>query len=283
MKTSKGNNQVVVLTTAFPVKDAYWKKYFSSLNEQSFKSFDVLIVDDGFLKFDEVKRLFPKLSLRVVPAADSIPANREKMINIARAEYKYAIFCDFDDYFDENRISVHIKHLEMCDISVCDLYLFSSEGMADEPYFTELYEGDCISLGSVREKNYFGMSNTAVKIGKAPKLEIPESLIAVDWYYFTCLLEAGMNAKFTRETVTYYRQHECSVAHTGEWSYKQLEREIAVKKQHYRELSDKYYEFVRLYEMILEVAGSAKACKENRLSRDKLNNAWWSILELENK
>ena len=52
------------------------------------------------------------------------------------------------------------------------------------------------------------MSNTAINLKKLTKVFFDDKIIAVDWYFFKRLLEKGLKAIFTNETITYYRQHE---------------------------------------------------------------------------
>ena len=60
----------------------------------------------------------------------------------------------------------------------------------------------------IKNKNIFGLSNTALKINILSKVTFDKDLVAVDWYLYKMLLKNGSNAVFSNKAITYYRQHK---------------------------------------------------------------------------
>ena len=67
---------------------------------------------------------------------------------------------------------------------------------------------DAVDLEFIKNKNIFGMTNTAINLNKISKVSFDNKIVAVDWYFFKILLEQGLKSIFTNEMVTYYRQYE---------------------------------------------------------------------------
>lgn len=274
-------NSVVIATTAFEVSEDIWRDYFSALNRQSDPHFDILIINDGFTALDEAIDAYPDLSISVFPSAGSIARNRQEMIRLAKRDYSVAIFCDFDDYCSDNRVSVCVKQLECDDVILNDLILFKGEEIITSNFFSELMFDGSIGLNNVLQKNYFGLSNTSVRLDKIPEIEFSDDLIAVDWFFYTLLLMRGLKVHFVPCVNTYYRQYEGSLATPGRRDLNQLKKEIKVKKLHYRELMDESPVFKKLYIKICSVEKKNDEELALYLNKEADSNAWWSILELE--
>jgi len=48
-------NKVSFLTTVFPMNESYICDFFDSLINQTYKNFDIVVINDGFEKFDRIK------------------------------------------------------------------------------------------------------------------------------------------------------------------------------------------------------------------------------------
>ena len=64
-----------------------------------------------------------------------------------------------------------------------------------------------INYGFIKDKNIFGMTNTAINLNILDKVKFDDSLVAVDWLMFKDLLKLGHKAIFTNEIISYYRQY----------------------------------------------------------------------------
>ena len=65
-----------------------------------------------------------------------------------------------------------------------------------------------VDLEFIKDKNIFGMTNTAIKLENICKVTFDDKIVAVDWFFFKKILKKGLKAVFTNETVSFYRQHE---------------------------------------------------------------------------
>ncbi|MCV6610680.1 MAG: glycosyltransferase [Amphritea sp.] len=271
---------IAIVTTAFDVCDNIWKDYFSSLQGQTRKDFDVVMVNDGFTKLGEVREMFPDLSIREFSPANSIARNRQKMIELVKSEYVYAVFCDFDDFFSEDRVLESVNALSDCHIVLNNLSIYKEGSPEMDPFFTELDEFFPIDSNLILQKNFFGFSNTAMRCESIPNVDFCEELVAVDWYFFFCVILDGVKARYINKVLTYYRQYDASLATPEIKDVAQVRKEIDVKLRHYKALSNISKDYFRFYEIL----SGFKRLDDNKLSQlledMPAANAWWSILEV---
>ena len=192
----------------------YLFDFFNSLINQTYKKFDVIVVNDGYKDFEKIKTIYAQ-NLNIIELKySSTPAkNREYGINYCiDNKYDILIFGDSDDYFKNNRIEKSLEILNDADIAVNDLSLFNENGVYEEKYLSHrLNNLDVVNFEFITNKNIFGMSNTAVKLKNISKVTFDNKIIAVDWYFFKILLKQGLKAIFTNETVSFYRQYENNI------------------------------------------------------------------------
>lgn len=229
-----------VLTTVFLMDPGYLTQMFNSLVAQSFKDFDLIVVNDGFEEFSTFKdRYSNDLSIIEIGGACSPAENRKIGINYCIEKgYDFLVFCDSDDTFSSNRIEHSVEKLQVFDIIVNDLTLFSGCDILEDHYLSNrLVNGQKIHFDFVKNKNIFGLSNTAINLRDINPVAFPGNLIAFDWYFFSVLLLANRKAVFTNETVTYYRQYDGNQVGLKDIDYESFKKGLKVKQDHYRALS----------------------------------------------
>lgn len=199
------------LTTIFPMDKQYLQDFFDSLKNQTDKNFDVIVVNDGYKNFEEIKSAYNQVLNIIELQYSNTPAkNREYGINYCiEKKYDVLIFGDSDDYFANNRVEKSLEFLKKSDILVNDLSLFGESGIYEEKYLSHRLKNlEVVNFEFIKDKNIFGMTNTAIKLKNITKVSFDEKIIAVDWYFFKTLLGQGLKAIFTNETVSFYRQYD---------------------------------------------------------------------------
>jgi len=200
---------VAFLTTIFPMKEQFLNDFFDSLSRQTYDKFDVIVVNDGYDNFYDVKMKYQNLSIIELPYSDTPAKNREYGINYCiDNKFDILIFGDSDDYFSNNRITKSVKLLSDHEIVVNDLTTFDKTGIIQHKYIsTRVKNNSIINYSFIKDKNIFGMSNTAINLNILDKVKFDDSLVAVDWLMFKDLLKLGHKAIFTNEIISYYRQY----------------------------------------------------------------------------
>ena len=56
--------RIAFLTTIFPTELSYVTDFFNSLSKQSFRWFDVIVLNDGYKNFSDIKNKYHYLSLK---------------------------------------------------------------------------------------------------------------------------------------------------------------------------------------------------------------------------
>ena len=201
---------VAFLTTIFPMEGQFLIDFFDSLSGQTYDNFDVIVVNDGYDNFYDVKMKYQNLSIIELPYSDTPAKNREYGINYCiKRKYDILIFGDSDDYFSNNRVELSLNMLNSNDIVVNDVSLFSDRGVYETMYISNrLSDNSKVNYSYIKNKNIFGLSNTALKINILSKVSFDKDLVAVDWYLYKGLLKNGCKAIFTNKAITYYRQHK---------------------------------------------------------------------------
>jgi len=203
------SHKVAFLTTIFPMKVKCLYDFFDSLLKQTYNDFDVLVVNDGYENFNDIKMKYSKLNIIELKYLNTPAKNREYGINyVINNSYDILIFGDSDDYFSSNRIEHSINLLSKFDIVVNDLSLFDGDGIYCKKYLSNRIENNTkINYEFIKDKNIFGMTNSSLNINILDKVNFEDNLIAVDWYLFKNLLKNKCSAIFTNETESFYRQH----------------------------------------------------------------------------
>jgi len=207
-------NKVAFLTTVFPENEKFLKPFFNSLSTQTYKNFDLVIVNDDFKNLDLYKGLYSNLNIIDINSSNTPAKNREVGINYCIDQnYDVLVFGDSDDYFKENRIEKSLELLKKSDVIINDLSLFDENGVYEENYLSNRLKNlDIIDFEFIKDKNIFGMTNTAIKLNGIEKVSFDKEIIAVDWYFFKSLLRKDCKAIFTNETESFYRQHKNNTA-----------------------------------------------------------------------
>ena len=203
--------RIAFLTTIFPMNEQYLVDFFNSLQNQTYNNFDVIVVNDGYKEFEEIKTVYNKtLNIIELQYSNTPSKNREYGINYCiDNKYDILIFGDSDDYFKRNRIEKSLELLKQNDIVVNDLSLFNENGIYEEKYLSHRLKNlDIVDFEFIKDKNIFGMTNTAIKLKNIVKITFDNKIVAVDWCFFQILLAQGLRAIFTNETVSFYRQYE---------------------------------------------------------------------------
>ena len=203
--------KIAFLTTVFPMEENFLYDFLDSLKNQTYQNFDLIVVNDGYKNFDSTKAVYNQmLNITELQYSDTPAKNREYGINYCiDNNYDVLIFGDSDDYFESNRVEKSLEFLKKSDIVVNDLNLFNGNGVYEEKYLSHRLKNlDVVDFEFLKDKNIFGMTNTAIKLENISKVTFDDKIVAVDWYFFKTLLGQGLKAIFTNETVSFYRQYE---------------------------------------------------------------------------
>ena len=243
-------SNIVFLTTIFPASEKFLTSFFSSLQNQTYKDFDLLIVNDGITSLDKIKKQFCNLNIIDFSVNYSPAKNRQFGINKAvELGYEFIIWGDSDDYFKENRVEISINKLENNDIVVNDICVVDSQkNSITKNYFSNrLVNNQIINVDFIKDKNIFGLSNTAAKVNVFKNISINPSLLAVDWFIFSYALNNEAQAIFTNNTQTFYRQHQDNTIGIGNLNFEIFKKGIAIKINHYKKLCDFGLPYEALY------------------------------------
>ena len=204
------NKKIAFFSTIFLENKKYIPDFFTSLVDQTYSLFDVVIVNDGYDEQEQLIEQYSSLNIVILEAGKNPIENREKGINYCVEQgYDILIFGDSDDYFSRNRVEKSIELLSKYSIVVNDLNLFDGSGVYECIYISNrLSNYTEINYDFIENKNIFGLSNTALNINILGLVKFNKEIIALDWVLYKNLLKNGNTAIFTNETTTYYRQYD---------------------------------------------------------------------------
>lgn len=277
-------NKIAFLTVIFPLNDEYLLDFFQSLDNQTFKDFDLIVVNDGYKNLDKIKKKFKNLSIKELTSSDSPALNRQYGINyIQKNGYDIIIFGDSDDYFSSNRVEILSKKLNSFDLVVNDISLFNKDGIYTKKYFSKRIKNEfTIKADFIKDKNIFGMSNTALKVELLENIIIHKDLLAVDWYIFTLALIKAEKALFTNEAETFYRQHEDNIIGLGKFNKEIFQKGISVKLKQYELLSkvdEQFKSYLKEMLVLNDIIKNKDDIDLNTLKKFE-HPFWWEQIKL---
>jgi hypothetical protein len=272
-------NSTCFFSVIFPSNEKFINTFLTSLENQTVKEFDVVIINDGIEKYDHYFELFPNLNLNIYNYTSSIAGIRNYGLNkIIELGYKDVVFGDSDDYFSENRVELSLRSLNKTpivfnDISTVDIY---NNIIKENIWKSRFCNNKYIERNFISNKNVLGLGNSAINVNLLKDLIIPEDCIAIDWYIFNEIFKNN-KAIFIEDTVTYYRQHQSNIVGSKSIKIDQLNNIVKIKKQHF----DYFKDLSSLVHLDLE--GFISFVKDENIANDymefieskNINYFWW--------
>lgn len=280
--------KIAIFTVVFPKISNYLNDFFLSLTNQTYKNFDLLIINDRLENFKDYKNKYNSLNIIDINLSLSPAKIREYGLKMLHDRgYDIVIFSDADDFYKENRIEEVLKYFDDYDIVVNDLNIVDNKGKIIENNYlsNRLKNNENIFIDHIKEKNFMGLSNTAIKGDIIDSLIFNDDLVAVDWYIFSCLLIKGYKAIFTNKTSTYYRQHKENTIGINRIKKRFIKKGLSVKDMNYKLLSqidDRYSSYYETFHNLKLKLANDKLLVEyiNYIKSKNINHPlWWEQIQ----
>jgi hypothetical protein len=289
------NNDTLLMGVVFEDVKPYLNKYIESLNNQSTKNFDLLILNDGYKEDIPVN----KINNQIISILNNQTSAQIRQFGINYAienNYKIIIFTDTDDYYSQNYVESLMFGLENNDFVYSNIVPVDNNGITINNYFSLPHETK--RYEQIIKYNYVGLGCSAVKSAIIREINIPSDIIAVDWYLYTILLLNGFAGKLVEIASVYYRQHyNNTVGGLKQLDRVRLLKGIDIKEKHYRyiynyclennyesvakEYEIKYQEMLELKLFLQENINLEKYINTININLNTVYKGWWSeILDL---
>ena len=269
-------------TVIYKQAHPYLQDLLTSVDNQTNKDFDLLIINDNYTKeeLEEVEKQIQNtvhgINIHIEDISDkqlSIAGTRIEMLkNAKRLGYESLVLVDADDTISSTRMESFIKSFELDKDRVFFYNKFVTE--TDEDVFKTLPEA-VEDIKPIAQANFLGLSNTGIRISCLSDDfldSLNEGAVAVfDWYLFSrIIMDIGTGA-YVDNASTIYRIYDDNTAGTT----RDLNKEYDVKTTHYNNLAKRYDYFKQL---------SAKLSKIDKSTLTLSNNHqgyWWSDISME--
>lgn len=229
--------RVAVFAVIFPGNLPFFAAFLQSLQRQTFRNFDLILAVD---QVPDVDKYFSEVAwsgkVVLLDVTGSIASVRMQGIERLRREgYEYVIFCDTDDVMGPGRINTVVRALKQSPLVATDFSLINQTGEVTKEHYwaTRLPDQHTFSRRELMHYNFAGLGNTACRGDVLKVVELPDELIAVDWFLFYQLLE-DQNGLFIHGAEYFYRQHQANTAGVDMLSVERLKKIAMVKQVHYQ-------------------------------------------------
>ena len=269
-------------TVIYKQAHPYLQALIKSVDNQTNKDFDLLIINDNYSK-EELKEVETQIqstvhgiNIHIEDISDkqlSIAGTRIEMLKTAkRLGYESLVLVDADDTISPTRMESFIKSFELDKDRVFFYNKFVTE--TGEDVFKTL-PVTVEDIKPIAQANFLGLSNTGIRISCLSDDfldSLNEGAVAVfDWYLFSrIIMDIGTGA-YVDNAATIYRIYDDNTAGTT----RDLNKEYDVKTTHYNNLAKRYDYFKQL---------SAKLSKIDKSTLTLSNNHqgyWWSDISME--
>lgn len=271
-------------TVIYKQAHPYLQALIKSVDNQTNKDFDLLIINDNYSKEEleavksEINKNINGINIHIEDISDkqlSIAGTRIEMLKTAkRLGYESLVLVDADDTISSTRMESFIKSFELDKDRVFFYNKFVTE--IGEDVFKTL-PVTVEDIKPIAQANFLGLSNTGIRISCLSDDfldSLNEGAVAVfDWYLFSrIIMDIGTGA-YIDNAATIYRIYDDNTAGTT----RDLNKEYDVKTAHYNNLAKRYDYFKQL---------SAKLSKIDKSTLTLSNNHqgyWWSDIQMEDQ
>ncbi len=279
--------KTAILTFVYAAVAGYFDEFCASIAAQTDRDFELLIFCDGWRPPPSTLALLTGITHRQIDVQGTPGSIRKQGLNSALDwGFEGLVLADSDDVHGTTRVAVSKRILSQSSIVVNELILFENGIPEGRKAFGErLLPEQRITAHDLRDKNCIGLSNAALRGSDRVRLTIasvPDENRVFDWCFFAHLLEMNVEARYTREAQTWYRQHDHNLAVLERFPDPQIKLAIEIKIEQYQALvhfSTWYSDREREFREILRRWGDDAEFRD-RYARAVRSNArdgafWW--------
>ncbi|MBR5496893.1 MAG: glycosyltransferase [Clostridia bacterium] len=268
-----------LVTIIIPVYNVekYLKSCVESLTKQTHKDIEIILVDDGSpdnsgILCDTLAETDSRIVV-IHKENGGVSSARNAALDIMKGDF--VTFVDGDDYVDEDFISCMYNAITKnnADIATCGHYRVEFDGTLKSIYTLSDNAEDIICKTGIESLTdmFYGETCSASSGSKLYKrcffdnLRFPDYVMGEDTYVVYHAFSEAEKIAHTNKPLYYYVQHESSVTN---------------KKANYI----KFYDYVRLYDHILEVDKNlTNKTYFNSLANRLIENNFWVYMKLRNE
>ena len=283
-------NDTLLLAVVFEEVKPFLDEYFTSIDSQTEKNFDLLILKDKYK--DKIPGGKTKNIVIDIENNDSPAQIRQYGIQYAiKNNYKNIIFTDTDDNYSQNYVESLMLGLENNDFVYSNIVPVDNNDITINNYFSLPHETK--RYEQIINYNFIGLGCSAVRSEIIREINIPSDIIAVDWYLYTILLLNGFAGKLVENASVYYRQHyNNTVGGLKQLDRVRLLKGIDIKEKHYlyiynyclennyesvaKEYEIKYQEMLELKLFLQESINLEKYINSININLNTVYKGWWS-------
>lgn len=273
-------SNLLIFTVFYPGAESFENEFFTSIQEQTLKDFDLLVVNDTDYELNFAQK-YQNLNIIEIKGCCNISGNRALGINYAiEKQYEYLMLCDIDDLFSPIRVEKTMSIMPICDIVVNELNIVDADNkLIETAYFSHSVNTETVFDNEfIKDKNLFGFSNTTMRVSKLSQVSFPKDLRIVDWYFYTLLLNNGLKARFMPEALTYYRQHSGNMIGLSSYTIDVFKAQLQLKKKHYSYFKDIIPGYDTLYYQMISLEQLTDEEIEKRINQNHTltpHPLWW--------
>jgi glycosyltransferase involved in cell wall biosynthesis len=229
-------NKIAVSAVIFPANYQFFSAFCESLERQTEKKFTVFLFNDGCSETElSGFRKFGALDIRFVAVSGSIVNIRNQRFQFLKnLNADFHILLDSDDYVSDNYIEQAVALLHNFPIVASDVCFFNGTEQIMGFWSSRIDHSLRIDAAFISDKNCLGLGNTSIRsevLADVP--QIPEGVIAVDWFVFSVLIQKH-SAVISTAHQLWYRTHESNQIGIGQLTEKKLRTILDVKSRHYK-------------------------------------------------
>jgi glycosyltransferase involved in cell wall biosynthesis len=200
----------------------YLEKRIESILNQTFRNFEIIILDDhsnddSLLIIDKYKD-HPKVSRIIINEKNSGSTFKQWKKGIGESKGKYILIAESDDFSDENFLEKIIVEIEVknAGIAFCQSYFINErDEIIYEPQSeTTNYStsgNDFVINKMTLGNSIYNASAVVFKKDLALKIDIPDLLYCGDWFFWVEILRKTDIAVIS-EKLNYFRRHSKSIS-----------------------------------------------------------------------
>ncbi len=221
------------LTVIYPGVEDFIEEYLQSIQRQTFKDFDLVVINDRFPLPIEQTLKSMNIEAKVFDCFQTPQGNRLYGLKMCHElGYELVVCSDADDVMFDDRIERIVAYFQENE----DEKIVYNNLVNDR---FDLFYKDCITLYDILEFNVLGYGASSVRGDLIPFIleHSNENVPILDWWFALVYLLHFKKVDFLRDVKSYYRMHPDNyVGPVFGITEKRLEQGLYVKKTTYSEL-----------------------------------------------